>query len=177
MSDLTLQKLYCHNYLLMLETPHAAVGAALVLAIPNPLISLPLAFASHFVLDIVPHYNPHIHTELKKYGKLQKKTVGLIVVDSTVAAVLGFSIAWFAAYSNPDIFSTSTFFLVLLGAFMGTLGDFLEMPFYFLKYRGKLMQKYVMWQKGIQNHIDNVWGILTQIVVLIAAVWWIWQII
>jgi len=156
----------------MLETPHAAVGAALVIAIPNPLISLPLAFASHFVLDVIPHWNPHIHTELKKYGKLQKKTVTFITADSLTAAVLGLSLASVSVNGNPN-----TFILVLLGAFMGTLGDMLEMPYYFLNYRGKLMSRYVLWQKSIQNHTDTIYGVLTQIIVFIAALWWIMQLI
>ena len=49
----------------MLETPHVAVGAAIAASIPNPLIAIPLAFASHFALELVPHWNPHLNTELK----------------------------------------------------------------------------------------------------------------
>lgn len=37
-------------------TNHALVGTAIALAIKQPAIALPLAFASHFVLDLVPHF-------------------------------------------------------------------------------------------------------------------------
>jgi len=49
----------------VLETPHVVVGAAIATKIANPFISLPLAFASHFLLEKVPHWNPHLNTEKK----------------------------------------------------------------------------------------------------------------
>lgn len=35
---------------------HALVGTAIALVIKQPLLALPLAFASHFVLDVLPHF-------------------------------------------------------------------------------------------------------------------------
>ncbi len=72
----------------MLETPHVALGVAIAVAVPNPLISIPLALASHFILDMTPHWNPHINTEMKKYGKLTKPTLLIIGLDLFVALVL-----------------------------------------------------------------------------------------
>ncbi len=40
----------------MTATNHALSGAVIGLAITQPAIALPLAFASHFVLDAVPHF-------------------------------------------------------------------------------------------------------------------------
>ena len=40
----------------MIGTNHLATGAVIALAVHNPLLALPLAFASHFVLDSVPHF-------------------------------------------------------------------------------------------------------------------------
>src|SRR5260370_17525248 len=77
----------------MLETPHVAIAAAIASKIPNPLISIPLAFVSHFLLDITPHWNPHINREIKKFGKPTKKSVNIIRVDSTIALLLGTLIA------------------------------------------------------------------------------------
>lgn len=37
---------------------HALTGAVISLAIKQPWLSLPLAFASHFAADLIPHYNP-----------------------------------------------------------------------------------------------------------------------
>jgi hypothetical protein len=40
----------------MTATNHVATGAVLALAVQNPVIVLPLALASHFFLDALPHY-------------------------------------------------------------------------------------------------------------------------
>lgn len=37
-------------------TNHGAVGALIAIAIKQPLLALPLAFLSHFVLDALPHF-------------------------------------------------------------------------------------------------------------------------
>ncbi|MFH1971517.1 MAG: hypothetical protein ABIJ05_04005, partial [Patescibacteria group bacterium] len=58
----------------MLETPHIIVGAAIASKITNPLLSIPISFVSHFVLEKVPHWNPHLNSETEKYGKPTKKS-------------------------------------------------------------------------------------------------------
>jgi len=50
---------------------HAAVGIAIVKAVPNPLISIPLALLSHIILDIYPEYytgKGPIFKNIKKYN-------------------------------------------------------------------------------------------------------------
>ncbi len=41
----------------MLYTPHFLVGAAILKYLPNPYLGLPLALASHVVLDLLPHWD------------------------------------------------------------------------------------------------------------------------
>ena len=40
----------------MTATNHALTGALVGLAIVNPVVAVPLAFLSHYVLDMIPHY-------------------------------------------------------------------------------------------------------------------------
>lgn len=42
----------------MTATNHALTGALVALVVKKPELSIPLAFASHFALDVIPHYNP-----------------------------------------------------------------------------------------------------------------------
>jgi hypothetical protein len=42
----------------MTATNHALTGAIIGLTVGNPWLAIPLAFASHFVLDALPHYGP-----------------------------------------------------------------------------------------------------------------------
>jgi len=42
----------------MTATNHALTGAAIALSVKSPVLAIPLAFISHFLLDAIPHYNP-----------------------------------------------------------------------------------------------------------------------
>lgn len=151
----------------MLELPHAIVGATIAAKIGNPALSLPLAVASHFALDLLPHWNPHLNTEYKKLGKLSIATKGIISLDVIISLIVGIYIA-----SNylPD---QNKFVFVLLGALMGVLPDLVEAPHFFLGWRIPVIEKLLKFQKSIQNDAPIVWGLLTQIFIIGACFWWL----
>lgn len=151
----------------MLETPHAIVGAAIVTKIPNPLISLPLAFASHFVLDMVPHWNPHLNQEIRKYGKVTSRSRNLVIADVIAALAFGSLMATQFATSPTHLV------FILLGAFAGVLPDVIEGPYFFLKWKTKFIEKWIMFQKAIQVDTTPFPGLATQVATIIAAVWWV----
>ena len=144
----------------MLETPHVALGVAIAVAIPNPLISIPLAFASHFALDMVPHWNPHINTEMKKYGKLSNPTLFIIAVDLALALLLTI----FIGKTNPYIY---------LASFMSILPDIAEGPYFLFGWRNKYLDIILRFQRSIQANANIFWGLLTQIIILVACIIWI----
>lgn len=147
----------------MLETPHVALGTAIAVAIPNPLISVPLAFASHFLLDMTPHWNPHLNTETKKFGRLTNKTLLIIGFDLACALILtGFLYKQFG--NNPNI---------LLGAFASILPDVVEGPYFLFGLKNKYLTIWMKFQKAIQADANVFWGLLTQIAVLVACYFWI----
>lgn len=43
----------------MMALPHMAIGAAIGRAVPRPWAAYPIAFASHFALDAIPHLDSH----------------------------------------------------------------------------------------------------------------------
>lgn len=147
----------------MLETPHVALGAAIAVAIPNPLVSIPLAFASHFVLDMTPHWNPHLNTETKKYGRLTNKTLVIIGLDLACALLLSVYL-YKAGNSNLNI---------LFGAFAAILPDLVEGPYFLFGLKNKYLTIWMKFQKTIQADANVLWGLLTQIAVLIACYFWI----
>jgi hypothetical protein len=65
----------------MTATNHFLTGALIGGLVKNPLIALPLAFASHFVLDMLPHYGT------KKEGRLNSRYMLVIDVVLSVAAL------------------------------------------------------------------------------------------
>lgn len=151
----------------MVEFPHALVGAAIATAIPNPLISLPLAFASHFVLDLVPHWNPHIHTEIEKHGKILPKTFIIILIDSVLALAAGFFVA---SRALPDTGHTIT---ILFGSFFAVLPDLAEAPYYFFRVKNSFFVRLVEFEHKLQTNTTFIPGVLTQVAVAGAAIWWL----
>jgi hypothetical protein len=151
----------------MLETPHVAVGAAIAAKIPNPFIAIPLAFASHFIMEKVPHWNPHLVTETKKYGMPTKKSMIIIAVDVVLALVLGGYVAWRAL---PD---TGHAITILLASFASVLPDLMESPYFFLKMRSKFIKNWLNFQKSLQVDTTFYWGMLNQALVILACLWWI----
>lgn len=144
----------------MLETPHAILGATIATAIPNPTISLPLAFVSHFILDMVPHWNPHINTEINTYGKLTNRTFLIIGLD----VVLALTTTILISKSNPYAY---------IGSFLAILPDAVEAPYFIWGWKNKFLTIWMKFQKAIQSDTNVFWGLLTQIAVLVACYFWI----
>lgn len=150
----------------MLETPHVAVGAALASKIPNPFIALPLSFASHFVFERVPHWNPHLNTEMKKFGKITKKSRYVVIADSSLAILTGGFIAY---RSLPNV---NHALLILAASLFSVLPDVIEAPYFFLKAKNKFIEKWIKFQKSLQVDTTPLPGLITQTAVFIAAVTW-----
>jgi hypothetical protein len=151
----------------MLETPHVAVGAAIASKIPNPFIAIPLAFASHFVLEEVPHWNPHIFFETKTYGAPTKKSITIIVIDATIALALGSFIAWKALPNTGHAIT------IMASSLASVLPDLVEAPYFFLKWKNKLLKSWLNFHKSLQCDAAPFWGLLTQAAVIFAAILWI----
>jgi hypothetical protein len=111
-------------------TTHAIVGAAIVSIFPDyPLLALPLAFVSHFLLDSLPHWDYPLHSSSidPRLGAPMKYDWKLCADLLTIGgdAVLGIVLASliFAAH-NP-----AHFFLILGGACAAMLPDPLQFAY------------------------------------------------
>ncbi len=150
----------------MLETPHVFVGAAIAVAIPNPLIAIPLAFTSHFLLEMVPHWNPHLNTETEKYGYPTKKSTIITTIDSTFALISGSLIAY---QMLPDLGHSVT---VLFACLASILPDLIEAPYFFLKIKNSVIKKWINMQRSIQSDTSLAPGLLTQYITIFASILW-----
>ncbi|MBC7746749.1 hypothetical protein H7Y40_02075 [Pedobacter sp.] len=90
---------------------HTLAGTVIALAIQQPLLIAPLAFASHFVMDSLPHFGRY--PGLIPYNALFKRY--LIGEAILCTAMLSFAIS----------LSPSSWFILALGAAFATLPDFL----------------------------------------------------
>jgi len=152
---------------IVLETPHVIVAAAIAAKVGRPELALPLALASHFILDMIPHWNPHINQEMDKTGSVSKKSTIIIAIDSTIALFSGSFIAYQAL---PNYQLTLT---ILAACLLGVLPDLAEAPYFFLKMKSKIMGRWIKSHRNIQSEASVFWGILTQIMIVAATWWWL----
>lgn len=146
------------------------VGAAIAAKTANPVLGLSLALASHFVLDLIPHWNPPIHTQMQRKGKLEIGTKNLMIIDSTTSLMAGLIIAASLSQNFQDI---NQAIIILLGSFLAVLPDVLEIPYYFWEVKHPAMLRYVALNHSLQTNAPLIPGIITQALVGAAAVWWI----
>ena len=151
----------------MLETPHVIVGAAIATKVVNPALAIPLAFASHFILEKVPHWNPHLNTEKKTYGRVTPKSTKIVIADALLALFLG---TYISSLVLPNINHALT---ILASCFVSVLPDLVEGPYYFLNMKSRLIEKWIAFQKALQNDTSVVPGLITQLTTIFAAFWWI----
>jgi len=152
----------------MLETPHALLGAAIAVKLGNPALSIPIAFASHFILEKVPHWNPHLTNETKKFGAPTRQSTAIVIIDSSLALILGSAIAFSQAPNTIMVVGT------LLSAFAAVLPDLIEAPYFFLKVRNnESIKRWIKFQKGIQADAPPFLGLLTQVLTIAATFLWL----
>ena len=151
----------------MLETPHVVVGAAIAVKVGNPALAIPLAFASHFVLDKIPHWNPHLFTETQKLGHPAKKSTLVAFADVGLALIIGL---WVTAKFSGDPLRMLT---VLACCLASVLPDLVKWPYYYLKSRWKPLTKWVLFERNMQVNANFVPGVLTQFLTIATGLWWI----
>ncbi len=153
----------------MLETPHVVVGAAIASSVVHPALAIPLALGSHFVLETIPHWNPHLNRETDRFGKPTAKTTAIVIADATVALLIGGSIAY-RALPNTALALT-----ILFACFASVLPDLAEAPYFFLGVRKQFIKNWISTQKKLQADA-NIWvGLLTQAIVIAVGLWWIFS--
>lgn len=93
----------------MTASNHAMTGALIGLLLPQPLIAVPLAIASHFICDAIPHFGGGDNAISSRWFKrlLQVDALGclLLVIVLAVMQPVGWPLAILAAFlaASPDI--------------------------------------------------------------------------
>lgn len=153
----------------MLETPHVVVGIALALKFVNPWIVIPLSLISHFILDRVPHWNPHTYTETMTNGGPKHSTITLTAIDIIVSLILGFGAAYLVL---PNTMLAIT---IILASFASVAPDVSKYPFFLFKGTRKgYYKKWVDAERKLQVETRSVfWGLVTQVLVIIVSLVWI----
>jgi hypothetical protein len=121
----------------MLSIPHALTGAFIASKLPHPLLYIPLAFASHYLEDWIPHWD--VGTGLTKGTRKRSTAIKLEMID----LVITIAMVYFFWKDQPQAMQ----YHIWLGAFAGLLPDFLESPRNFLK-----------WEPAFFKPLNNLHG-------------------
>lgn len=144
----------------MTATNHSLTGAVVALTVKNPTLAVPLAFISHFILDVIPHHD--YFTGENNETIFSRKFNILLTVDFIVALLMFGLIA--------SLFPDRKWFIWLCMA-LAACPD-LAQSYYHL-YQGKL--------KGRQMKLDPIskfhYGIQNESTYLGAAVEIVWFIL
>ncbi len=142
----------------MTATAHALVGGAIAASITNPAVGVPLAFISHPLLDMIPHWDFGIGW--------RKKNKFTLFLESSLDLLLGIVLAFFIFGKNIDPF----YFLLCI--FVSEIWDILMMPYLLLNWKFFPFKTVYNLQHKIQSKAKTslLWGILTQIGTVYATV-------
>jgi hypothetical protein len=153
----------------MLELPHTAVGAVIGSRIPDPWIALPLALASHFLLDLIPHWNPDLYLEKKKDGRVARESLYLIIADVLASLILGSTVAW---HFWPDVKRISLIYLTCL---FTVLPDVDESLYFFSGINHPFLLRLVKFQRRHQGRTGKKLGLAIQLAVVLISLFYLFS--
>lgn len=155
----------------MLAASHALVGGAIVKMIPDPKISLPLAFLSHFFLDAVPHWD--FITNLDDQERDYPSSVGTLVPKSQLTVTIVKTILEFSVGVGLSFYLFRSVNPVYLasGIIFAQLPDYIEAPYLFFKMKFPPSVAIKKVQTALHSRLTLPWGIITQLAVVIPILW------
>ena len=137
----------------MLLVTHAVAGAVVATKINNPIISLPLVFGLHFLMDAVPHWD--LGVGFKQRSKATNFFLAL--TDGCVGIGLVF---WLFQLFRP--FNLTPW----LGMTVSLLPDFLEAPSLFLGFQIIPALDHVHSHLFHRDQKSVFWGLLPQVAII-----------
>ncbi len=150
----------------MFLTPHTVAGVAIGAVGSDPVLAIPAALFSHFVLDLVPHWDEIEPGRLaERYQRLSPRSFRIILLD----ALLGLSFALlFVYWAMPDY---GVGVRILASAVAANLPDLFYIP---LAFFGKRWG-WAMWVVELQDKIQArsrapiLFGLSTQLFAIVVG--------
>lgn len=150
----------------MLLTPHTFAGIAIAALISNPIVAVPLAFISHFILDKTPHWDFYSNTQ--KEERLKGWRPLAVMADLVVGVAVGLIATLYFLWVVKDSTLALTSFLSGIAA---VLPDILEGPYIFMDKEPKILSYMTNIQRKLQFQAPLPWGILTQLLVIAISIY------
>jgi len=145
----------------MTATAHAVIGTVIAASIPNPIIAIPLALASHLVADLFPHWDPGTNRQ----NKSKQRFFFEGFLDVAFSLIITFLLVFF-------LFPQTNLIYAYIIVFAAQFFDWATAPYLFFKIENPPIFKwfYTFQKKYFDNKLDKPWGIIGQVAALVALV-------
>lgn len=140
----------------MTATAHALIGGAIAAAVPDPNIGLPLAFISHPLADMIPHWDFGL-------GWKQKTKLKLFV-EGSLDLLVGVVVSYLIFGHNIN------FFYFAAAVFLAEVWDLLQVPYWILNWHFPPFSTLYNFQHLINAKAKLPYGIITQIATVVVVV-------
>ncbi|OGH21267.1 MAG: hypothetical protein A2958_02090 [Candidatus Levybacteria bacterium RIFCSPLOWO2_01_FULL_38_13] len=137
----------------MTATGHAIIGTVIATKIGNPALAIPLAFISHIIGDLFPHWDEGTN------GKTKSKE--RIIKEALIDVILGFALSYLLIFL---LFPQTNILYAFLIIVTSQLLDWLTAPWYFFGI--KPFKVFYKFQKMFDNRMPAPWGIINQVAIL-----------
>jgi hypothetical protein len=142
----------------MLSIVHGPTGALIASAIPNPVVSIPLIIASHFLEDRIPHWDVGQGLTSRKKRK-RSAFLQELFFDFPLSILLVYLL-----FQIGRPFDWRPW----LGWFISLVPDFMEFPYLFLESRSWIINKFASFHTWTHRSTPSkLWGLLPQVLILL----------
>lgn len=143
----------------MTATAHALIGTVIAAKIGNPAFAVPIALASHFLVDSIPHWDSSYHR--RKKGKKQ------FFIKSAIDVLISLASSYLLLIM---LFPATNLYYAYFIIFISQLPDWLTVPYLFLNLTFPPFDWAYKLQKKFDTHLGLPWGIINQIVVIAVVI-------
>lgn len=143
----------------MTATGHALIGTVIAAKVGNPVLAIPIAVASHFLADALPHWDTGTN-------KL-KKSKRLFFFESILDVLLGFVLSWLLITWVFPSTNLSYAFLIII---MAQLPDWLTAPYLFFNMKVFPFANIYHFQKKFDTRLGLPWGFVNQVAAVLALI-------
>jgi hypothetical protein len=142
----------------MTATNHMLTGAVVAVGLHHPLLIAPVAIASHFLLDVLPHFGVHHDDPIKrnKHPLFQFMVVVDVALSAALLALLPFILKGIISW-----------WVLLLGMIFAFLPDVIWLTRFVHEIRYKRKYEEETWFSRFHHKIqwgERSWGVFVEIV-------------
>ena len=143
----------------MTATGHALVGTVIAAKVGNPALAIPIALASHFLCDALPHWD----TGHGRENQTKNRFVTATVIDVLLSFVLSYLLIVL-------FFPTTNLLYAFIIIIVCQLPDWLTAPYLFLNWKFAPFTWIYEIQKRFDSSIGLPWGFINQVVAIVALI-------